>query len=34
MQSIVDRGPTGKTRANEFITTDALYVLKSAGRLK
>lgn len=31
--SLVDWGPTGKRRMNEFVTADALYVLKAAGRL-
>ena len=30
--SLVDWGPTGTTRMNEFVTVDALYVLKQAGR--
>ena len=29
----VDWGPHGKTQSNEFVTADALYVLKEAGRL-
>lgn len=28
----VDWGPTGKGRINEWVTADALYVLKVAGR--
>jgi hypothetical protein len=32
--SLIDWGPAGKTRSNEFVTIDALYVLKSFGRLK
>jgi hypothetical protein len=32
--SRVDWGGAGKTRMNEFVTADALIVLKSAGRLK
>jgi len=31
--SRVDWGPTSKTRINEFVTTDALFVLKKVGRL-
>ena len=31
--SLVGWGPTGKTRMNEWVTADALYVLKAAGRL-
>jgi hypothetical protein len=31
--SRVDWGPTGKKRMNEWVTADALYVLKEAGRL-
>lgn len=31
--SLVGWGPTGKTRMNEFVTVDALAVLKAAGRL-
>ncbi len=31
--SLIDWGPAGKTRTNEFVTVDALYVLKSFGRL-
>ncbi len=31
--SLADWGPVGKTRMNEFVTADALFVLKSAGRL-
>ena len=33
-RSLVDWGGTGKKRMNEFITADALYVLKKSGRLK
>lgn len=32
--SLVDWGSAGKTRSNEFVTIDALYVLKSFGHLK
>jgi hypothetical protein len=32
-RSLVSWGPTGKTRMNEFVTVDALFVLKSARRL-
>lgn len=32
-RSLVNWGKTGKTRMNEFVTVDALYVLKEAGRL-
>ncbi|MFW7381112.1 MAG: hypothetical protein ACOH5I_20020 [Oligoflexus sp.] len=32
--SSVDWGATGKTKMNEWVTVDALYVLKKAGRLK
>jgi hypothetical protein len=32
-RSLVDWGGTSKKRANEFVTVDALYVLKEAGRL-
>jgi hypothetical protein len=32
--SLVDWGVTGKTKSNEFVTADALYVLKASGRLK
>lgn len=32
--SLVDWGSVGKTRSNEFVTIDALYVLKSFGHLK
>jgi hypothetical protein len=32
--SRVDWGPTGKTRMNEWVTADALYVLREAGRLE
>ncbi|MFW9915702.1 MAG: hypothetical protein ACFFGZ_08825 [Candidatus Thorarchaeota archaeon] len=32
-RSLVDWGGTSKRRANEFVTVDALYVLKEAGRL-
>ncbi len=32
-RSLVNWGGTGKTRMNEFVTVDALYVLKEAGRL-
>jgi hypothetical protein len=31
--SNIDWGPAGKTRGNEFVTVDALYILKRAGRL-
>ncbi len=31
--SNVDWGPAGATRANDFVTADALYILKRAGRL-
>jgi hypothetical protein len=31
-ESLVDWGPTGKTRMNPWVTADALYVLKEAGR--
>ncbi|HZQ09183.1 MAG TPA: hypothetical protein VFD70_21575 [Anaerolineae bacterium] len=31
-RSLVEWGPTGKTRLNEFVTVDALTVLKQAGR--
>jgi hypothetical protein len=33
-RSLVDWGGVGKTRINEFVTADALYVLKMAGRLR
>jgi hypothetical protein len=33
-QSLVDWGGVSKKQLNEFITADALYVLKEAGRLK
>ncbi len=33
-RSLVDWGVTSKRRMNEFVTTDALYVLKETGRLK
>jgi hypothetical protein len=29
----VDWGGTGKSRMNEWVTTDALWVLRAAGRL-
>ncbi len=32
--SNVDWGPAGRTRSNDFVTADALYILKIAGRLK
>ena len=32
--SLVDWGPIGKTRMNEFVTADALFVLNAAGRLR
>jgi hypothetical protein len=32
-RSLVDWGGTSKVRLNEFVTTDALYVLKQANRL-
>ncbi len=32
--SRVDWGPTGKTKMNEWVTADALYVLREAGRLE
>jgi hypothetical protein len=32
--SLVDWGGAGLKRSNEFVTADALYVLKQAGRLK
>ena len=32
-RSLVDWGGTGKKRMNEFVTVDALYVLKQARRL-
>lgn len=32
--SRVDWGSTGKTRINEWVTSDALYVLREAGRLE
>jgi hypothetical protein len=32
--SLVDWGSAGKTRSNEFVTIDALYVLKSFGHIK
>ncbi|MGD8720082.1 MAG: hypothetical protein PVH29_14840 [Candidatus Zixiibacteriota bacterium] len=32
--SRVDWGPTGKTKTNEWVTADALYVLRKAGRLE
>lgn len=32
--SLVDWGITGKTKSNEFVTADALYVLKASGRMK
>jgi hypothetical protein len=32
--SRVDWGPTGKTKINEWVTADALYVLREAGRLE
>jgi hypothetical protein len=32
--SRVDWGPTGKTKTNEWVTADALYVLREAGRLE
>ncbi len=31
--SNVDWGPAGKTRRNDFVTADALHILKQAGRL-
>jgi hypothetical protein len=31
--SLVDWGGTSRTRMNEFVTADALYVLKAAGRM-
>ncbi len=31
--SNVDWGPVGKAHANEFVTADALYILKQANRL-
>ena len=31
-RSLVHWGPVGRTRMNEFVTVDALYVLKAAGR--
>ncbi len=33
-RSLVDWGGTSKRHMNEFVTVDALYVLKTAGRLK
>jgi hypothetical protein len=33
-RSLVDWGGTSKKRMNEFVTVDALYVLKKSGRLK
>lgn len=33
-RSVVDWGPTGKKRMNEFVAADALYVLKQAGRFQ
>ena len=33
-RSLVDWGGTGRKRMNEFITADALYVLREAGRLR
>ncbi len=32
-RSFVDWGGTSKKRMNEFVTADALYVLKKSGRL-
>jgi hypothetical protein len=32
--SRVDWGPTGKEKLNEWVTADALYVLREAGRLE
>jgi hypothetical protein len=32
-RSTVDWGGTGKKKMNEFVSADALYVLKAAGRL-
>lgn len=32
--SLVDWGTTGKKKCNEFVTADALYVLKASGRMK
>lgn len=31
---VSDWGPTGKTRMNEWVTVEALWVLKTAGRIK
>jgi hypothetical protein len=31
--SLIGWGVTGKTKSNEFVTADALYVLKASGRL-
>jgi len=31
--SNVDWGPSGKTRCNDFVTADALFILNKAGRL-
>ena len=33
-RSLVGWGPVGSTRLNEFVTVDALCVLKEAGRLR
>jgi hypothetical protein len=33
-RSLIDWGMTGTKRFNEFVTLDALFVLKAAGRLK
>jgi hypothetical protein len=32
--SLVDWGGSGKTRMNEWVTSDALYVLRAAGRVQ
>lgn len=32
--TFADWGPAGRTRSNEFVTADALHILKAAGRLK
>jgi hypothetical protein len=32
--TFADWGPSGRSRMNEFVTADALHILKAAGRLK
>lgn len=32
--TFADWGPSGRTRLNEFVTADALHILRAAGRLK